>query len=526
MFGRDYMDNMQDQNLKHLIQMYESILDNTDHVIYMKDVNSVYFYINKRFEDLFDVSKSDVIGLTDYDIFPKDAADDFRENDKQVMLENTSIGIDELIEGELGTQHYFSNKFPLHDDVGDVVGVCGISTDITDIMLTKERLENSEDQYRTLVSNVQGVVYRCSTSTDWKMFFISDYIKQLSGYPASDFVNNAVRTYASIIHPEDQKLVEETVSVGLREQSKFLITYRIVRKDGHIRWVHEKGQGHFSENLSSPGWLDGVIIDITEEKILEDKLKKQEELLQHKKIKAVNALIRGICHELGTPLGNNITISSYIRSTMQILVEDIESGMIETGRLAKELLEIVDNLDSAIANMQKEISIIENLRLISETQQNKVIQSIHAKSYFETILRSLRMQFADKKVKIEVEAPEKLYMRCVPGLIYQVVSALFENSMVHGFTNNHLGKVQVFIEEHQDHVFIKYLDDGSGIDGSVIDKVHDPYFTTRMGLHSGLGLYTVFSIVTQSLGGSIDIQSNKGEGAIFEISLPKVPSSE
>lgn len=515
------MDKVQEQDLNNLIKMYESILDNTDHVIYMKDRECVYFYVNRRFEDLFDVSKEEVIGLTDYDIFPQNAADSFRENDLQVMADNSSVGLDEVIEGDDFTQHYYSNKFPLHNQKGEVIGICGISTDITEIMETKNKLQTSEEQYRTLVSNVQGVVYKSSTSTDWKMYYISDYIEQLSGYPASDFIGNSVRSYASIIHPEDQIMVEETVDSGLRLHSKFLITYRIIRKDGNIRWVHEKGQGHFSSGDEEPEWLDGVIIDITEEKQLEDKLKRQDKLLQRKKIKAVNALVRGICHELGTPLGTNITISSYIRSTLQLLLDDIDQDVFDKRRMASELIEVIENLDLAIANMKKEISIIENLRVISETQQNKLVQSIHVKSYFDTILRSLEMQYADVAIQTNVDAAETLYIRCVPGLIYQVISALFENSVVHGFNGLESGEIRLKIEDLDSEVRIEYSDNGRGIDENVIDKVHDPYFTTRMGIRSGLGLYTVFSIITQTLKGNVKVISSKGIGTIFEISFPK-----
>ncbi len=120
----------------------------------------------------------------------------------------------------------------------------------------------NEERYRTLIGNIPGVVYRCANDAAWTMLFMSDQIEELSGYPASDFLENAVRTFSSIIHHDDIILVVDAVQAGLREQRSYTIEYRIKHRDGSIRWVYEKGRGIFDAGGEFL-WLDGAIFDIT-----------------------------------------------------------------------------------------------------------------------------------------------------------------------------------------------------------------------------------------------------------------------
>jgi len=143
----------------------------------------------------------------------------------------------------------------------------------------EDALRESEKKFRTLTSNIPGAVYRCANDPDWTMDFISDVIEEISGYDASDFIQSKVRAYASIIHPDDRKMVEETVQKGISEHEPFIIEYQIIRSDGTIRWVYEKGQGIFSDDGMFL-WIDGAIFDINERKQAELELAKYKEHLE------------------------------------------------------------------------------------------------------------------------------------------------------------------------------------------------------------------------------------------------------
>jgi diguanylate cyclase (GGDEF)-like protein/PAS domain S-box-containing protein len=122
-----------------------------------------------------------------------------------------------------------------------------------------------------LVTNVPGAIYRCSPSFDWAMEFISDTVEPITGYPATEFVQNHVRTYASVIHPDDRERVEEVVTEAIGRRAAFELEYRILHADGSVRWVLERGQGIFADD-GEVAFLDGVICDITARKAAEEQL--------------------------------------------------------------------------------------------------------------------------------------------------------------------------------------------------------------------------------------------------------------
>ncbi len=132
------------------------------------------------------------------------------------------------------------------------------------------RVRKSEEQFKALASNIPGITYRCACDPDWTMEFVSDTIEEISGYPASDFLNK-IRTYASIIHPDDRKQIESTVFDMLKQRRPYTLEYRIITKSGDIRWIFEKGQATYDDKGKAL-WLDGVNLDNTERKRMEEQL--------------------------------------------------------------------------------------------------------------------------------------------------------------------------------------------------------------------------------------------------------------
>lgn len=120
------------------------------------------------------------------------------------------------------------------------------------------------DRLRALIENIPGAIYRCSADSNWTMEFISDQIEEITGYPASDFIGDHVRTYASVIHPSDRDLVEQTVTQGVTAAQPFIIEYRIITPNKTTRWVRERGRGIYDNN-GNVLFLDGAIFHITEQ---------------------------------------------------------------------------------------------------------------------------------------------------------------------------------------------------------------------------------------------------------------------
>lgn len=132
-----------------------------------------------------------------------------------------------------------------------------------------ERLLSVEKvKFQSLVTNLPCIIYRYNCQDTWNMSYVSDSIEEISGYPASDFIDKNRRTFLSVIHPDDRMKVEEHVYAGLEQKRSFTIEYRLVDANGDTHWVYERGRGIFNEN-DTVCWLDGVIFDVTETKQLE-----------------------------------------------------------------------------------------------------------------------------------------------------------------------------------------------------------------------------------------------------------------
>lgn len=120
----------------------------------------------------------------------------------------------------------------------------------------------SIDRYATLVANIPGAVYRCANDVYWTMEYISEQIEEFTDYPASDFINNSVRSYNSIIHPDDVLKVVDAVNEGVKNHRSYTIEYRVKHRDGSDVKVYERGAGVYDED-GHLLWLDGIIFDFS-----------------------------------------------------------------------------------------------------------------------------------------------------------------------------------------------------------------------------------------------------------------------
>jgi len=131
-----------------------------------------------------------------------------------------------------------------------------------------------ESLLRSLMENVPGAVYRCANDADWTMLGIGDDIETISAYPATDFIASSVRSFTSIIHPDDCARVHGEVNVTVAAGRSFSLEYRIRRADGELRWILDRGV--LTVDRQGDSWLDGIIFDITERRSTEELLRKRD----------------------------------------------------------------------------------------------------------------------------------------------------------------------------------------------------------------------------------------------------------
>ncbi len=139
----------------------------------------------------------------------------------------------------------------------------GVGRSPRDIAEPSSREQEYVRMLKTLLGNVDGMVYRCRDDADWTMEFVSEGCLRVTGYHPRDLMYNGRISYESITHPEDTLWVREAVRTALDERQRFDVEYRIVHADGSIRWVWERGTGVVGEEGRLVA-IEGLIQDITE----------------------------------------------------------------------------------------------------------------------------------------------------------------------------------------------------------------------------------------------------------------------
>lgn len=170
-------------------------------------------------------------------------------------------------ESQREIQSLRNDLIALEQKYGDVQAELGrlqqrYKEEVASRILTESSLRKTLLRFETLLEQMPGAIYWCANDAAWTMEFISQQIEQISGYPAREFIENSVRTYASVIVPEDIVPVINAVNRSVKSREPYVIKYHIQHRDGSYRWVHERGRGVY-DTEGQLLWLTGVIVDIT-----------------------------------------------------------------------------------------------------------------------------------------------------------------------------------------------------------------------------------------------------------------------
>ena len=178
-------------------------------------------------------------------------------------------------------KHKDGHLFPIRLGLGEVKQpnaetlFVGFITDLTEQRALQQSLEEKEKQYRTLMNNTPGAVFRCLLDEHWTMKFISPSVADLTGYSPEEFTDGTV-TFAQIINNDDVAHIDEVMEKAIAEKNQYAVEYRIRHRNGNVVWVLD--QGTINENSDSEQkWIDGVLIDITARHEYEESLKKAKQ---------------------------------------------------------------------------------------------------------------------------------------------------------------------------------------------------------------------------------------------------------
>ena len=248
---------------------FNAMMDNTNDYIYFKDRNHVFTGASQTLVGITDPSEywTDLIGKTDYDVFPEDYADIYYRLEKQVfagidIAQETQKTLDN--HGKVGWVD--NRKYPMHNNHGEVIGLFGIARVITDAVIQQQQMDELLAKQSTIIDNTLiGIATACNRKIIWA----NHTFETMLGYEEGELVDCPTRQL--YVYDEDYQSVGDAYSniesVGVvRNQLEFQ------RKDGSHIWVDIRGSG-LDNKMGESLW---VFVDVTERKKTEDALKNSE----------------------------------------------------------------------------------------------------------------------------------------------------------------------------------------------------------------------------------------------------------
>ncbi len=246
--------------------------------IFFKDTDLVYRMASHTYAEYLNSTIAEIQGQTDFDLFPPELAQQLEDDDRKVLENQKTHEFIYEYQSNAKRQIIKTIKSIMIDKTGKMVGISGIMHDVSEATLLQEQLAENQRKLSTLLSNLPGMAYRCLNDTNWSMEFVSNGCEELTGYPASTLINDSSLSYNSLIYEADRKMVWDVIQRQIEQHKQFDIEYRIVCRDGQIKWVSERGVAVYGADNTVIA-LEGFITDITKLKTTTKKLEQSEKTL-------------------------------------------------------------------------------------------------------------------------------------------------------------------------------------------------------------------------------------------------------
>ncbi len=527
----------QQQALRQSEERNRTLIEVLPDILILTNAEGLYLNIYASSEDRLFRPKAELLGKKIEEFLPESVAVPILEKIRFAIQSKSFQSIEYELEVPAGHIHFEARIVP-----SGSANALVLVRDITQQKLAETELRESQEQFKSLISNIPGIFYRCTFGRTWTLLYISPEIETLSGYPPEDFIEEKGRTLGSVIHADDVDLVISRIKAAIDTDSPWEMEYRIVHKDGTVRWVRETGRAMvYPVNSLRQLFLDGFILDVTERKRLEEeRTEMQARLLHVGKLEAVGQLAAGVAHEINTPIqfiGDNTTfvldslgpLFSLIDAYGRLAPESAPSPAIHELEKQIDLPFLKDEIPKALKEsldgIQRVKRIVKTMREFArEDAQGKVMSDINAgiRSTI-AICQSEWKRVAEIQLDLDPNLPP---VPCHPGEINQVLVNLIVNAAhaIGGMARSdrsHAGLILIRTRHHADHIEIQVEDNGGGIPENIRSRMFEPFFTTKeIGKGTGQGLYLSRNIILKGHGGGITFESKEGSGTIFTVSLP------
>ncbi len=492
------------------------LLDSLTQQVFYKDLDSRYIACNLTFAHGLGMEPEDIVGKSDFELYPQELAERYRVDDRAVMASGEARDIEEPY--EVGGQRFWVHtvKTPIRDTTGNVTGILGIFWDITEQKNAAQELERSQAG----LSEAQRIAHL----GNWELnltnneLIWSDEIYRIFEIDRAKF-GASYEAFLDAIHPDDRDMVNKAYTESVKYKLPYNIVHRLLMPDGRIKYVNEKCETYYGED-GKPTNSFGTVHDITEIRQAEEKIHKLNQELERRVTKRtaeledankeLEAFSFSVSHDLRAPL-------RAIDGFSHILLEEYAETLDDEG---KRLLSVVRD------NTVRMGQLIDDILKFSRAGRLEInFSQIDMEEMAHDVFNELSLSIDASGLQFEIESLPQA--RGDSAMIRQVLVNLFSNAIKFSSTQE-TPRIQVgaTITENEIIYFVK--DNGVGYDMQYMDKL----FGVFQRLHdtaefegTGIGLAIVKRIITRH-GGRVWAEGKVDEGATFYFSLPQSETEE
>ena len=251
--------------------------------------------------------------------------------------------------------------------------------------------------------------------------------------------------------------------------------------------------------------------------------KAKKRLLESEKMASLGNLSAEVSHEVNTPIGVSITSTSYLSD----LLNKLDSDVNEQKLTKRSMQDFVSNAQQSIElltnNLTRASDLMISYKQIAVDQISDKLRLINMSKYLDEIIQSLRPRLKKSNHTIQINCDKNIEIFSHAGAIAQIFSNLIINSIIHGFEGIKEGEINISVTLNESLLRINYSDNGVGLSQEQLDKLYEPFFTTKAAQGgSGLGTHIVHDLVTDTLNGHISAKSELGKGLSYDIEFESI----